>query len=406
MHQNAMKLLNSAVVVGALGYFVDIYDLLLFGIVRVQSLKDIGVPEEELMKVGMHLLDVQMLGLLIGGIFWGVLGDKKGRLSVLFGSIVLYSVANIANAFIHTVDAYAFWRFVAGIGLAGELGVAITLVAEVMPKETRGIGTSIVAGFGILGAVFAALIGDWFSWRVAYVVGGVMGLALLILRIQMAESGMFKNATETDCSRGSLWMLFNQWDRFRRYISCILIGVPIWFVIGVLVTFSPELSKLIGVQGPISGGSAILFAYVGLSLGDISSGLLSQYMKSRKKVIALFIALTYGLIVFYVNSSGLSVVEFYGLCVALGFAVGYWAVFVTNASEQFGTNMRATVATTAPNFVRGSVVLINWGYATFRQNYSGLTSAWIVGSICTAVALLALASMREPFGKDLNFIER
>lgn len=395
------------VLVSALGYFVDIYDLLLFGIVRVPSLRAIGVPEDEMLEVGIHLLNMQMLGMLIGGILWGVLGDRRGRKSVLFGSILMYSLANIANAFVTTPEMYAVLRFIAGVGLAGELGAAITLVSEVMSKETRGYGTTVVASVGILGAVVASLVGDYFDWQVAYLVGGAMGLALLALRASLLESGMFHSMhTKKDVARGHFHQLFTHPDRLIRYLSCIVIGVPIWFVIGILITFAPELARELGVQGEITGSKSIMWSYVGLSLGDLSAGLLSQYLKSRRKSVFAFLLLMLGLIFVYVNATGLTTTAFYALCAALGFSAGYWAVFVTIGAEQFGTNIRATVTTTVPNFVRGSVVPVTLSFQFLRPEMGTLPAALAVGLGCMTLAFIALFYLKETYGKELDYYEQ
>lgn len=393
------------VLVAALGYFVDIYDLLLFGIVRVPSLKALGIPEDQMLSVGVSLLNHQMAGMLVGGIVWGVIGDLRGRKSVLFGSILLYSLANIANAFVPNAEVYAYLRFFAGVGLAGELGAAITLVSEVMHKETRGIGTTIVASVGILGAVVASLIGDFFSWQVAYLVGGGMGLALLMLRAGLLESGMFKSMEGQELSRGHFHQLFLSRERFGRYVCCILIGVPIWFVIGILITFAPELSKELSVDGIITGSKSIMWSYVGLSLGDLSAGLLSQKLKSRKKAVLLFLLATLILVFVYVMQKSPSVLSFYSICWCLGFAAGYWAVFVTIGAEQFGTNIRATVATTVPNFVRGSVVPVTLSFQALREPLGALNAVVVVGTTVIAVALIALYFLKETYGKDLDYFE-
>lgn len=399
------KNVRLTVIVAALGYFVDIYDLLLFGIVRVPSLQSIGVPNDQLLSVGIKLINSQMAGMLVGGIIWGILGDKLGRLSVLFGSILLYSLANIGNAFVADADTYAILRFVAGVGLAGELGAAITLVSEMMTKETRGIGTTIVASVGILGAVFASFVGDMFDWKVAYIVGGAMGLMLLLLRVKMLESGMFESVKKEKVRRGDFFMLFRPWKRLSLYLSCILIGMPIWFVIGILVTFSPELAKQLGVIDPIRASTSIMSCYIGLSLGDLASGLLSQVLKNRRKVILLFLGITLSGILVYANSSQFSGLAFYYLCGFLGFGVGYWAVFVTVAAEQFGTNLRSTVATTVPNFVRGSVVPLTLSFHALSEHVTLIRAALIVGSACIVIALIALARLHETFGKDLDYVE-
>lgn len=395
------------VLVSALGYFVDIYDLLLFGIVRVPSLRDLGVPEEKMLETGIHLLNMQMAGMLIGGIIWGVLGDRRGRKSVLFGSILMYSLANIANAFVPNAEVYAWLRLIAGIGLAGELGAAITLVSEVMSKETRGYGTTIVASVGILGAVLASFIGDYFNWKVAYLVGGGMGLCLLALRAGMLESGMFDSMKKKRAmARGHFHQLFTDPRRLGRYLCCILIGVPIWYVIGILITFAPELSKELSVQGVITGSKAIMWSYIGLSLGDLSAGLISQWLRSRKLSVLLFLALMSALVAVYVLQSGWSEAAFYTLCAGLGFSAGYWAVFVTIAAEQFGTNIRATVATTVPNFVRGAVVPITLSFHALQGAYGTLTATWMVGVGVMVLALGALYFLRETFGRNLDYFEQ
>jgi len=398
-------LVNTTVLVSALGYFVDIYDLILFGIVRIPSLTDLGVRGDELIKTGVFLLNMQMAGMLIGGIIWGIYGDKKGRLSVLFGSIFLYSVANILNAFVTSTEAYAVLRLFAGIGLAGELGAAVTLISEILPKELRGYGTAVVATIGVSGAVAAYIVGDLFSWKTAFIVGGILGFLLLILRIRMFESGMYKQIAKSNVSKGNFLKLFTSKDRFFRYFNCIAIGLPIWFVVGVLITFSPEFGKVLNVQGAVSAGKAIMFTYIGLIIGDFSSGFFSQIMKSRRKIIMIFILLTSSFILVYLFSNGLSLSLFYGLCILLGIAIGYWAVFVTIASEQFGTNIRSTVTTTVPNFIRGSVIPITLLFELFRGSLGMVYSALIVGLICIIIALISLYNLEETFGKDLNFIE-
>ena len=400
------NLFNTTILVSALGYFVDIYDLILFGIVRIPSLLELGIKGEGLITTGVFLLNMQMGGMLIGGIIWGVLGDKKGRLSVLFGSIFLYSIANFANAFVSTTDAYAVLRFIAGVGLAGELGAAITLVSEVMPKETRGYATAIVASIGVSGAIAAAIVGDLFSWRTAYIIGGVLGFLLLIMRIKMFESGLYKNLKELNVGKGKFFSLFTSKDRFFRYLNCILIGMPIWFVVGVLITFSPEFGKVLGIYGTIEAGKSIMFTYIGLIIGDFASGFLSQIFRSRKKVFLIFISMTAVFIFMYLFIQGLSLFLFYTLCVMLGISIGYWAVFVTTASEQFGTNLRSTVTTTVPNFIRGTVVPITLAFEFLREYTGMIYSALIVGIACLLLAYYALNNLEETFGKDLNYLEK
>ncbi|WP_161889398.1 MFS transporter [Pontibacter russatus] len=400
-------LLNTSVIVAALGYFVDIYDLVLFSIVRIPSLRDLGVTDQAaLLEEGVMLLNMQMLGMLIGGVAWGILGDKRGRLSVLFGSIFLYSVANIMNGFVTTIPMYALLRFVAGLGLAGELGAGITLVSEVLPKEKRGYGTMIVATIGITGAILAGFVGELFGWRSAYFIGGGLGFLLLFLRIGVYESGMFEHVkSAAHVTRGNFLSLFSNGKRFWKYLKCILIGVPIWYVVGVLITFSPEFGVAMGMAETVSAAKAVSFCYLGLVLGDFLSGYLSQRLKSRRNIVLAFLLLTGVFVLLYLLSSGLSLDAFYLLCVALGVASGYWAVFVTIAAEQFGTNIRATVTTTVPNFVRGAVVPLTLAFEALRGSLGLVPTAMALGAVCLAVAVAAILSLEETYSKDLNFLE-
>jgi MFS family permease len=357
--QKKSYLLVFAILLASMGYFVDIYDLLLFSIVRVPSLKSLGFSGQNLTDKGIFLLNIQMIGLLLGGIFWGILGDKKGRLYVLFGSILLYSIGNIANGLVHSIESYAVWRFIAGFGLAGELGAGITLVAEIMPKEKRGYATTIVAAVGVSGAVAGFFVAELFNWRTSFFIGGGLGICLLLLRIGVAESGMFGKARESHIKRGDFLSLFSNMKRFLKYARCIVIGIPLWFVVGILITLSPEFGKVLGVRGVVNAGEAVAYCYGGLVLGDIVSGILSQYLKSRIKVVYSFLSLTTVLIAAFFMLNNISLSLFYFVCLALGFSVGYWVVFMTIATEQFGTNIRATVTTTVPNFVRGALVPVS-----------------------------------------------
>jgi putative MFS transporter len=397
--------LSLPVIVGALGYFVDIYDLLLFGIIRKQSLVDLKLTSEQVTSVGENIISIQMAGLLIGGIIWGIMGDKKGRLSVLFGSIILYSLANIANGMVTDTTQYMIVRFIAGIGLAGELGAGITLVSELLPKEKRGIGTSLVAGIGLTGAVVAYFISKEFNWRICYYIGGGLGLVLLLLRISVYESGMFNEVKKLSVVRGNILMFFNNKTRFRKYILSILVGLPTWFVIGVMVSFSDQFGNAFGIKEPISPGKAIMFAYVGISIGDVLSGLLSQILKSRKKALFIFYAITaVFMALFFMQKEG-SADRMYLLCGGLGFGTGFWAIFVTMAAEQFGTNLRATAATTVPNMVRGALPLIILLFKYLRSQTTYVNAGIITGCLVMIIALISALFTKETFHKDLNYVE-
>lgn len=403
---------NIAVIVAALGYFVDIYDLLLFTIVREPSLQDLGVnlaDGKAVLAASTNIINWQMIGLLIGGILWGIMGDKKGRLSVLFGSIILYSIANFITGFVQTTDQYAYARFAAGIGLAGELGAGITLVSELLPKNKRGIGTSLVAGIGLFGAVFAYFTFKFTDdWRLCYKIGGGLGIALLFLRISVAESGMFKQIRQQNVSRGNLLMFFTNSNRFKKYILAILIGLPTWYVIGILVNYSNRFATAFYGENKIESGRAIMYAYAAIAIGDILIGLVSQYFKSRKKALYLFYFFTILSGILFFSGIVKTDTTMYIACAALGFSTGFWAIFVTMGAEQFGTNLRATAATTIPNMVRGALPLINMMFLDLFQKGWGwdiVRSGIITGIIVMAITLVAAYFTEETFHKDLNYVE-
>jgi len=412
MNGKNTSVFNITVIVAALGYFVDIYDLLLFSIVREPSLLGLGVNKTDakaMLDASTKIINWQMLGLLIGGIVWGIMGDKKGRLSVLFGSILLYSVANFLTGYVITVNQYASARFVAGIGLAGELGAGITLVSELLPKNKRGIGTSLVAGIGLFGAVFAYFTFQYTQdWRLCYKIGGGLGVVLLLLRIGVAESGMFHQVKQQNVSRGNLLMFFNNAGRFRKYILAILIGLPTWFVIGVLVNLSNRFAEKLYGDNAVMSGKSIMYAYVGIAIGDILIGLVSQYFKSRKKALYLFYGLSIIAGIFFFSPWNNNDTRMYVICGLLGFSTGFWAIFVTMGAEQFGTNLRATAATTIPNMVRGSLPLINLLFKDLFQDSWGwalVKSGIITGIIVMVITLVAAYFTEETFHKDLKYVE-
>lgn len=405
INNKAASLFSIPVIVAALGYFVDIYDLLLFLIVRVPSLKSLGLSEEMISSNGMEIISHQMWGLLIGGIVWGMMGDKKGRLSVLFGSILLYSLANIANGFVNTIEQYSICRFIAGIGLAGELGAGITLVSELVPKERRGIATSMVAGIGLSGAVLAYFISQHFDWKVCYYIGGGLGLTLLLLRVSVFESGMFKTIQHVEVSKGNFLMFFTNGKRFKKYLLSILIGLPTWYVIGILVGFSKEFGTHFGIEEAINPAKAVMLAYVAISIGDIAIGFVSQALRSRKKALFIFYAITVVAIILYFNQSNGSAGQMYALCALLGFGTGFWAIFVTMAAEHFGTNLRATAATTVPNMVRGALPLMVMMFKGMQPQLSYVTAAAITGAVVMLISIVAAFLTEETFGKDLDFLE-
>jgi MFS transporter, putative metabolite:H+ symporter len=408
------KKVNLTILVAALGYFVDIYDLQLFNIVSRASLEGIGITDPAIVaKMDYQLFLWQMGGMLAGGMLWGILGDKKGRKSILFGSILLYSLANIANAFVVDVQQYSMVRFFAGLGLAGELGAAITLVSEIMHKERRGYGTMLIVTMGALGAVAAALISKnnlsiagLANWQMAYIIGGVLGLLLLLLRMGTFESGMFDQIKKSEVKRGQFFTLFSNRQRLVRYLACIALGLPVWYCIGILIKFSEGFAGINGMQvGGVQIGFAIVYAYMGLSAGDLLSGLLSQWFRSRKKIVLWYLISTMIISLVFLVWHNSSPTAFYWMCFLIGCATGYWALFVSIASEQFGTNIRATVTTTVPNFVRGAVIPITLGYKSLEPSIGQMNAALAIGAVCIGLALWAWSYLPETFGKDLDYLE-
>jgi len=399
------NLFQLAVVVSALGFFVDVYDLLLFGIIRKPSLMDLGLSPAEVLTQGELIISIQMIGLLVGGILWGIIGDKKGRLNVLFGSILIYSIANILNGMVTDTTQYIVLRFFAGVGLAGELGAGITLISELLPKEKRGVAAAMIASFGILGAVTAFFMKEIFFWRTCYYIGGGLGLVLLVLRMRVHESIMFAQLKTQAVERGNFLMFFTNKDRFLRYLRCILIGLPAWYIIGVLVTFSDQFGAAFGIDG-IDPGKAIMFLYLAIAFGDLSVGLLSQRLQSRKKALFIFYGITIFFSTLFFLQQGGTTTTFYMICAGLGYGTGFTVVYITMSAEQFGTNLRASAAISIPNMVRGALPLIILLFKFMRNLFdSYITGAWVTGIILMTIALLAAFKTQETFGNDLDFIE-
>jgi MFS family permease len=411
MQQKQYGIFSFPVIVGALGFFVDIYDLLLFNIVRRSSFADLGVAESAMKNIGEKTISLQMIGLAIGGIIWGILGDKKGRKSVLFGSILLYSLATIANGFVNDIDQYMWLRFIAGLGLAGELGASITLTSELLPKEKRAIAASIIATAGVLGSITAYFVHDLSGedWRLSYFIGGGMGIALLFLRVRVLESHMYDKMKQATVKLGNYWMLLNNRDRFFRYLRGILIGLPVWYIIGVLITFADEFAKQFGITG-FSQPKALMLQYVALGIGDMTAGILSNYIKSRKKTLFIFYGISaVFILLFFALKGGGSAINMYLICMGLGFGAGISVLYIMMSAEQFGTNLRATAAISIPNLVRGFLPLILLLFQFLRSqnvfnNY--VTGAWVTGIIIMVTGFVAALFVKESYGRDMDFTEK
>lgn len=397
------------VLVAALGYFVDVFDLLLFTIVRVPSLKELGFSDADLLSKGVLLINVQMAGLLLGGILWGVMGDKIGRKSVLFGSIALYSLANIANGFVHSIESYAVLRFIAGIGLAGELGAGVTLASELLPKNWRGYGTTFISVIGVLGAVAGVLVADMMGWRTAYIVGGLMGLLLLVMRFNVRESDIFKKISGkgADINRGSILMFFKRPELLYRLLLVILTAAPLWGMVGLFITFTPEFAKDFGMSVAPSAGRAVLYTYIGISIGGVLSGFISQKLKSRLKTVQIhLVVLSLSVVAYITIPYGSSLALYYFLCLLMGVGAGYWTICIQMGAEQFGTNIRATAATSVPNFVRGLTIPITLGFRALIPVLGVTASGACIVMGLIALAALSLRGLKETFHTDMDYIEK
>lgn len=407
MNNKQYGLLSLPVIVAALGFFVDIFDLLLFGVVRKPSLRELGLSENAILTKGEFIVSIQLIGMVAGGVLWGIIGDKFGRLKVLFGSILLYSIANIANGFVQDVNTYIIIRFIAGVGLAGELGAGITLTSEILPKEKRGLAGTIIATCGVLGGISAALLSKIITdWRTLYFIGGGMGLLLLVLRVSVAESSMFASLEKSNVQRGNYLQFFNNKDRFYRYAKGILIGMPVWYCIGILIFFADEFAKRMNIQG-VTPGNAILFQYIGLGFGDVTAGLISHAFKSRKKALYFFYAVFAVFMVLFFTQHNSSAAWFYFICSGLGFGSGISVLYIITSAEQFGTNLRATAATSITNFVRGFTPLLLLVFSNIRDipAIGYLKGAWMIGIAVMLISFTALYKTKESFGKDLDFVE-
>jgi len=405
MPAKSNSLFQLAVIVSALGFFVDTYDLLLFAIIRKPSLASLGLSPGEIFTKGESLISIQMIGIILGGIVFGILGDKAGRIKVLFGSIILYSAANILNGMVTSLPQYMILRFIAGIGLAGELGAGVTLVSELLPKEKRSIAAGLIAGFGLFGVVTAVVAHKYFDWRTCYYIGGGLGILLLLMRIKVHESGLYTTVKQAGVQRGNFAMFFTSRERFARYLKCILIGVPAWYVIGILVTFADQFAAALHITG-VDPGTAIMYLYLAIALGDFSVGWLCETLKSRKKTLFIFYAITMVFVALYFLQQGGSAQRFYIICAGMGYGVGFNVVYVTLGVEQFGTNLRASAAISIPNMVRGSLTLVLLLFKFTRNFFNDIvTGGWITGLVLFAIGIIAAVSLKESYGKELDFIE-
>lgn len=397
------RIVTPIVLVTALGYLVDVYDLLLFNVVRVTSLTDLGLSGEALTDAGLFILNMQMAGLLIGGLLFGILGDKIGRKSCLLFSILIYSLATLLCAFVQNADQYAVLRFIAGIGLSGEVGVGVCLVTESVAREKRGLATMLFCFIGISGAVLAAVAASFLAWKTCYLIGGLAGLGLLATRALLCESGMFEATKQSGASRGNILIILKDKTLLKRYLACILMGTPIYFAIGILWTLAPELSQSMDIKGQLNPAATIGIGYTGLVLGDLVVGTMSQAFKSRIKPVLIMLCITGALLVTFFLMDGLTIPEFYAFCLASGMAVGYWVNMVTIAAEQFGTNIRATAATSIPNFVRGMLLPMNLILAALKPELGIAMAALVVGGTVLVLAVLSLTQLEETFAKDLDY---
>jgi MFS transporter, putative metabolite:H+ symporter len=411
MNQNtAIQISNKAlalgIIVSALGFFVDLYDIMALGAVGEASLKSIGITDKALLEKGVTTLqNWQMGGMVIGGFLWGIIGDKYGRLKVLFGSIILYSLFTLLNAFVLNLNQYVICRFIAGIGLAGELGAGITLVSEQMQKEKRGLGPAIIAGFGVLGAIVAVFISKIYNWQTVFIVGGVLGFCLLILRVGVVESGLFKITQHTKVSKGNFLIILRNKNYLKKFICILLVGIPGWYANGILIQLTPYVSESMGMTVIPSKGTVIIYFFIALCVGDIMGGVISQWLKSRKKSIYLFLSLHAVMLLLFFTIGKTSVQVYYTIFAGIGFSVGFVIQLFTLAAENFGTNIRTLVTSSGLNLVRAWVIPCSLAYTWLNNNFTILKwqSAAAIGFVAIVLALFALRQLDETFDNDLEF---
>ena len=407
MSEARQKGVAFSVAVAALGYFVDLYDIVIFGVVRVASLNDLGITGADNTSWGIHLLNLQMVGMLIGGVLWGVLGDKLGRRTALLATIGMYSLANVANGFVTSVEQYAVLRFVAGVGLAGELGMGVTLVAELMPAKYRGYGTTVISFLGLLGALAASYVGVLLPWRMAFIAGGAMGLVVMAARwYGLRESAMFTANRAQARHQGDVRVLFRSGATLGKFLAVIAVGVPIWYISALFVNLAPEYGKALRLAEPLTVAQVLRWQAIGLAIGSAATGLLSEWLASRKKVLYGCFALLIALVAALLGLEGTSVAAYCAVMFVIGLGQGYWTVFITTAAEQFGTNIRATVTTSVPNFVRAMIVPITLGLTAIWDTTGLIGGTVLIGAVVFGLALLALWSLPETYGRDLDYRER
>jgi len=394
------------VLVAAMGYFVDVTDLWLFSNLRVASLRDLGLSDDQVTDTGALLLNSQQIGLLVGSVIWGVMGDRRGRASVMFGSIFLYSVGNILNAFVTSVPQYVALRFITGVGLAGEIGAGITLVCEILPRDKRGIGTTFVTGLGVAGAILAALMGKYLSWRTAFFVGGCLGLGLFFLRVFTHDSGLFERMSEERAiKRGSIKQLVTTPDLLVRFLSCVASGMPIYLTFSIFAVFSPEIAPALGIKESVSISDVMLCVSVGLTLGDVLAGVISQLARRRKGPLIFLVLMNFVAAVTITMGLSRSSLGYLVLVFILGLTSGYWACLITTSAEQFGTNIRATVTTMVPNFVRATAIPITILFIQVKKYLSIQNTVLLVTFIVFSAAFWGLSRLRESFHADLDYYE-
>jgi MFS family permease len=391
--------------VAALGYFVDLYDMLIFSSERVEALGSIGVAKQKMGEVGLMLQNYQMLGLVIGGFLFGILADKFGRLRVLFASILLYSVANIGNAFVTNVPAFAVARLIAGIGLAGELGVALSWISESLKPQQRTIATTIVSAFGLLGGVVAAIMATHFHWQTSYMIGGIMGLVLLAFRVSLNESKLFEQTRQSSAKKGNLFQLLSNKKQLKKFVLCVLSGAPAFVLLSIYVTLAPEFGAAFGITEQISVAHGIMVFLIVFAMSDVACGLLSKIMRKRKTPLLIFACLQILSIGYYLLVPPQTVEAFYFRCMLLGFSAGYWGILITNSLEQFGTNIRATVATSTPSLIRGMTIPASIFFTVVSKQTSLVTAGAIVGFSLVAISIVSILLLDDKFENDLNFME-
>jgi MFS transporter, putative metabolite:H+ symporter len=381
------------------GYFIDIFDLVLFSTLRISSFEELKITDPTYWTV--VFFNLQMTGILVGGIFWGKMADIKGRSWSFMGTILVFSIANIINGLTSSLTVYGICRFIAGFGLAGEMGSGIALICEKVPDEKRSLYLGFVSSLGCIGAVLSGWLGDIVYWRYLFIGSGFAGILLTLLRKNLLEPDLFRKTATLNIPRGQWKTLFQSPPDLIRFILLIFLGIPMWYIIGILWSFSTEMTSTIGLN-IFTSGQAILWGYVGVWMGDMLMPFVSQFLKSRIFTIQICLIMMLLGVIYLFQFQPHSLLSFQLTHIFLGFTIGYWAVYATLCGESFGTNIRALTSTSLPSLIRFSSIPMMIIYQ-YGRDENELNIALGMGLTVLCISMITTYFIKDTFQKDIDF---